>query len=168
MSFLEKPDLRRLFDYWRSLRRGRLMPSKNDIDPLDIGWALSRVFLMDYRPAEGFTYRLAGTEVSSVFGHSNLKGLNLRDVVKPERLALIESAWTRVAEDQSVVCMSGMVYHGVDRTSIGERLLLPLADEAGGPVTGLLGMTVANWVTGEVTEEMRAIDVKAIPVEEIP
>lgn len=69
---LDEPDLRRLAEYWRSLRRGRPMPAKGDIDPLDIGWALSRIYLMDYRPGEGFTYRLAGNEVSSVFGHSNL------------------------------------------------------------------------------------------------
>jgi hypothetical protein len=167
-DFLGEADLRKLFDYWRGLRRGRPMPSKNDIDPLDIGWALSRIYLMDYRPEDGFTYRLAGTEVSSVFGHSNLKGLNLRDVVNPERLALIESTWMRVVEERSVVSMSGMVYYGVDRVSVGERLLLPLADEADGPVTGLLGMTVTKWITGEVPEEYKLAHVKAIPVSEIP
>jgi hypothetical protein len=167
-DFLGEADLRKLFDYWRVLRRGRPMPSKNDIDPLDIGWALSRIYLMDYRPKEGFTYRLAGEEVSSVFGHSNLKGLNLRDVVNQERWALIESAWMRVVEESSVVCMSGMVYYGVDRTSVGERLLLPLADEPRGPVTGVLGMTVTQWVTGDAPKELRQAHVKAIPVNDIP
>jgi hypothetical protein len=143
------------------------MPAKCDVDPLDIGWALSRIYLMDYSPDRGFIYRLAGTEVSSVFGHSNLKGLSLRDVVSPERLPLVESAWMRVVEERSIVCMSGMVYYGVDRTSMGERLLLPLADEADGPVTGILGMTVARWVTGEPSEEMRQAQITAIPVRDI-
>jgi hypothetical protein len=167
-AYLNKPELLRLFDYWRSLRQGRPMPSKSDIDPLDIGWALSRIYLMDYRPGEGFIYRLAGTETASVFGRSNLKGLNLRDVVNPERLPLIESAWMRVVEEHSIVCMSGMVYFGVDRTSVGERLLLPLADESGGAVTGVLGMTVTEWVTGEVPEEVKQAQIKAIPVDTIP
>ncbi len=167
-DFLKKADLLRLFDYWRSLRRGRPMPSKGDIDPLDIGWALSRIYLMDYRPEEGFTYRLAGTEVASVFGHSNLKGMNLRDVVNPERRTLIETAWLRVVEERCIICMSGMVYYGVDRVSVGERLLLPLADEAAGPITGVLGMTIAEWVVGEVPEEMKLAQVKAIPVDTIP
>jgi hypothetical protein len=167
-AYLNKPELRRLFDYWRSLRRGRPMPSKSDIDPLDIGWALSRIYLMDYRPEEGFTYRLAGTEVSSVFGHSNLKGMNLRDVVNPERRDLIETAWLRVVEERSIICMSGMVYYGVDRISVGERLLLPLADEAEGPITGVLGMTVAEWLAGEVPEKVKQAHVKAVPVSDIP
>lgn len=164
---LENPDLLRLFDYWRGKRAGRPMPARQDIDPLEIGWALARIYLMDYSPGEGFTYRLAGAEVSKVFERANLKGLNLRDVIKPGRLALIEGAWMQVVEGPSIVCMTGMVYYGVDHTSVGERLLLPLADRTGGPVTGVLGMTVTRWVSGEVPEEMKFARVEAQPVSEV-
>ena len=164
---LGNPDLLRLFDYYCGKRHGRAMPARRDIDPLEIGWALDRIYLMDYVPQEGFTYRLAGAEVSKVFERANLKGLNLRDVIKPGRLALIEGAWMQVVEGPSVVCMTGMVYFGLDRTSVGERLLLPLADETGGPVTGVLGMTVTRWLTGEVPEEMKLARVEALPVSEI-
>ena len=165
---VSSPDLLRLFDYWRGKRQGRPMPARRDIDPLEIGWALSRIYLMDYDPKEGFTYRLAGTEVASVFGRSNLKGLNLRDVVKPGRWTLIEGAWMQAVDGPSVVCMTGMVYYGVDRTSVGERLLMPLADSVDGPVNGLLGMTVTDWITGDVPEELKLAKVEALPVSEIP
>ncbi len=164
---LRNPDLLRLFDYWRSKRGGRLMPARQDIDPLEIGWALSRIFLMDYTPEQGFVYRLAGAEISKVFERSNLKGLTLRDVVKPGRWPLIEGAWRKVVEGPSVVCMTGMVYYGVDRTSAGERLLLPLADEADGPVTGVLGMTVTRWLTDDVPEELKQAKVESRNVSEI-
>ena len=74
-SLIDDEDLRRLFDYWRVQRQGRPMPTRGDIDPLDIGWALSRIFLVDYIPAEGLVYRLAGADIASVFGRGNLKGL---------------------------------------------------------------------------------------------
>ena len=164
---ISSPDLLKLFDYWRSKREGRPMPARGDVDPLEIGWALSRIYLMDYDPEEGFTYRLAGTEVAKVFERTNLKGLNLRDVVKPGRQSLIEGAWMKVVEGPSVVCMTGMVYYGAERTSVGERLLLPLADAPDGPVTGVLGMTVTRWVSGDVPAEMKQAKVEALPVREI-
>lgn len=164
---LSNPDLLRLFDYWRGKRGGRPMPARQDIDPLEIGWALSRIFLMDYGPEQGFVYRLAGAEISNVFERANLKGLRLQDVVKPGRWPLIEGAWRRVVDGPAVVCMTGMVYYGVDRTSAGERLLLPLADDADGPVTGVLGMTVTRWLSGDVPEELKQARIESLHVSKI-
>ncbi len=138
--------MRRLFDYWRSRRRGRPMPSKEDIDPLDIGWALSRIYLLDYKPGEGFTYRLAGDAVAGVFGRANLKGLRPRDFLPPERAAPVEELFRRVVEDRSIMWMKGLIYLPADRTPTGERLFLPLGDKTGDRVTGVLGMTVVHAV----------------------
>ena len=168
LKLVSDPELRKLLDYWRSKRQGNLMPSKDDIDPLEIGWALSRIFLTDYRPEDGFTYRLAGADISGVFGRGNLKGLNLREVVKPERLEAIEKAWMQVVEKRAVVCMKGMVYLGVDRTAIGERLLLPLAGQPEGPVTGLLGMTVCEWVPSDVPRQVKLSRADYVAVSDIP
>ncbi|GAB4225390.1 MAG: hypothetical protein Tsb0032_31360 [Kiloniellaceae bacterium] len=167
-STLTHPDLLKFFDYWRSKRDGRLMPAKGDIDPIEIGWALSRIFLMDYAPETGFTYRLAGAEISEVFGRSNLKGLNLRDVLPPEGARIVEARWAPLVRDSAVICMKGMIYLAAERTPLGERLLLPLADDAEGPVTGLIGMTICEWVAGDVPTEMKQSPIWAIPVTSIP
>ena len=167
-DFISNPDLRKLFDYWRSKRQGRPLPSKSDIDPVEIGWALSRIFLMDYEPDSGFSYRLAGTDVSEVFGRSNLKGLNLRDILSPEGAQLVEGRWAPLVQDSAVICMKGMVYLAAERTPMGERLLLPLADESDGPVTGLIGMTICEWVAGDVPAELQQSPIQAIPVSSIP
>ena len=167
-TFITSPDLLRLFDYWRSKRQGRPMPAKNDIDPVEIGWALSRIFLMDYAPENGFIYRLAGSEVSEVFGRSNLKGLNLRDILPPEGAQIVEDRWAPLVQDSAVICMKGLVYLAAERTPLGERLLLPLADAADGPVTGLIGMTICEWVTGDVPAELKQSPIEAIPVSSIP
>jgi len=162
------PNLRKLFDYWRDRRQGRLIPSKDDIDPLDIGWALSRIFLLDYDSDEGFRYRLAGDDIARVFGRGNLKGLNLRDLVNPDRIEAIENIWRQVVDGRNVVCMKGMVYFGVDRIPIGERILLPLVDGGTDKVTGLLGMTVCEWVAGDVPEEVKLARYRSVPVAAIP
>src|SRR3546814_15597530 len=57
LKLLRDPELLRLLDYWRAQRRGRPMPSRKDIDPTEIPWALGRVFLVDYSPQEGVRYR---------------------------------------------------------------------------------------------------------------
>jgi len=65
------------FSYWQGLRRGRLMPARRDIDPLDIGALLPNVVLLDviHQPATervqgvsaglDFRFRLVGTEVAA-------------------------------------------------------------------------------------------------------
>ncbi len=167
-SFIADPELRKLFDYWRSKRQGRLMPSKNDIDPIDIGWALSRIFLLDYSPEDGFRYRLAGDEIARVFGRSNLKGLHLGDVLPAGRSDFVHQMWLPLIEGRCIMCMKGMVYLGADQTPIGERLVLPLADGESDEVTGLLGMTVCKWIAGDVPEEIKLARRETIPVAAIP
>lgn len=143
-SLISDVRLQRLFDYWNSKRRGRLMPSRGDIDPLEIGWALPYIFLVDYDPTRGITYRLAGGHVAGIFGHGNLKGLQPRDFLPPDRADVIEAAFRRVIEEPAVMVMRGMVYLRVDRLPMGERIFLPLADAESGAGNGALGMTVVR------------------------
>ena len=167
-KLLSEPDLLRLLDYWRDKRQGRDMPSKADIDPLEIPWALSRIYLTSYSPEDGFRYRLAGSEVSSVFGRSNLKGLTMRDILPPERARFVEDRWLPLVRDRTMIVMKGMIYLNAEQTPIGERIVLPLADEPGGPVTGTLGMTVCTWLSGDVPQEVKVSQVEYVPVERIP
>jgi len=165
---LRHPDLLRLLDYWRGKRRGRPMPSRDDIDPVEIGWALSRIFLVDYSPEDGFRYRLAGAEIAAVVGRGNLRGLSLIDFLTPERARFVEQRWLPLVRDRCVVVMSGMIYLAADRMPVGERLLLPLAEEPDGPVSGFLGMTVCEWQVGQPPRERSHSEVEYLPVGSIP
>ena len=167
-GFISDPDLRKLFDYWRGKRQGRPMPSKDDIDPVEIPWALNRIFLMDYDPKDSFRYRLAGSEISGVFGRSNLKGLTFSDILPPKGAQVVKERWTPLTERPAALSMKGLVYLAAERAPVGERLLLPLADTAGGPVTGVLGMTVCKWVTGLMPGEVKQSPLQVLPVSEIP
>lgn len=167
-EFIADPDLRKLFDYWRDKRKDRPMPSKDDIDPIEIPWALGRIFLMDYDPCDGFRYRLAGSEISSVFGRSNLKGLTFTDILPPEGARVVAERWTPMVEGPAAISMKGLVYLAAERTPMGERVLLPLADSTEGPVSGVLGMTVCEWVSDLAPHEVRQSAVKVLPVDQIP
>ena len=167
-DLISDPLLLRLFEYWRGKRAGRRMPARADIDPVQIPWALSRLFLVDYTPDDGFRYRLAGNELANLFGRGNLKGLTLMDFLPPERARFVEARWVPLVRDRCVVCMSGLVYLAAERTPIGERLMLPLADAADGPVTGFVGMTVCQWLSGDAARGAKHSPVDYIPVSEIP
>lgn len=63
------PLLRRAQSYWDEKRAGRTMPSRSDIDPLDIPDLLPCVNLIDIVPPDGrLLVRLVGTEICARFG----------------------------------------------------------------------------------------------------
>src|SRR3546814_18771531 len=93
LKLLCDPELLRLLDYWRAKRRGRPMPSRKDIDPTEIPWALGRVFLVDYSPQDGFRYRLAGAALASAFGRANMAGLRVRDLLTPDTRPFRTPPW---------------------------------------------------------------------------
>jgi hypothetical protein len=79
------PLLRQAHAYWDGRRRGRRMPARADIDPLDILPLLPHVILMDVlRDAKpgwplDFRYRLLGTRVDAMM-NARYTGLCLSDL----------------------------------------------------------------------------------------
>lgn len=146
---VKEPQLQRLADYWGRLCAGRRMPGRQEIDPLDIPWALSRIFVVErVSTPQEWRYRLAGEEIERAFGKRSLRGLGLDDMLPPAMARRVRARWRPLAERGCAVYMHGLVYKAADRYSFGGRLLLPLADGAEDRVTGLIGMTE---VTGPPT-----------------
>lgn len=66
-SVLRYDSLRQALAYWNSKRRGRRMPARRDLDPIEIPRLLPRIILTDVlRDPLDFRYRLIGTEVVAV------------------------------------------------------------------------------------------------------
>jgi hypothetical protein len=62
------PRLEHTYDYWREKAAGRAMPSRADIDPIEIPKLLPDVMLVE-RMADGrYRYRLIGTENQTAHG----------------------------------------------------------------------------------------------------
>jgi len=161
-DFLRSKHVIRLFDYWCAKRAGRDMPARLDIDPIEIPWALSRIFLIDFEPPRTFRYRLAGQEITEIFG-AGMKGCTLEDIHSPDACERVTTRWMNLVDTRSVLCMKGLVYLPKDRIPMGERILLPLAEEDGGPVSGLVGMTVCEWVPGPRPPEHKLADMEIVP-----
>src|SRR3546814_19021871 len=107
-QLLRNPDLLRLLGYWRSKRSGRAMPSRRDVDPTEIPWALSRIFLVDYSAQDGFRYRLAVYEIASAFGRANMTGLLFSGFLPPERARFVEERWMPLVRYRCLVAMPGL------------------------------------------------------------
>jgi hypothetical protein len=72
LDFLDRcsPQIREFYEYWESARRGRPMPARADIDPVEIPRLLPSVVLVDvgYDPVR-LRYRLVGTREVEVRGY---------------------------------------------------------------------------------------------------
>ncbi|WP_420404497.1 PAS domain-containing protein [Nisaea sp.] len=167
-DFLEEPQSLQLFDYWCSKRAGRIAPSRQDIDPSEIVSLLSVIYLVDFEAPDIFRYRLAGTDIAETFGHGNLKGQTLGDILADQGREFVTARWLPVVTEGLVVCMKGQIYNSVNRFAFGERILLPLAETPNGPMTGLLGMTFCKWVDRIGPAERRDSDMMTFRAADIP
>lgn len=172
LSLITEPRLLRLAQYWLSKQAGRPMPTRGDIDPLDIVWALPNIYLIDYERASGtYRYRLAGSEIEAVYRHvlgsRSMRGATLRDFLDSYKADLVERRWNGLVARGDIIYMRGLIYHAADRILTGERLLLPLAEHGESLPTGLLGITVSEWQpdTGEFSGN--GLDIFAIPLSEV-
>jgi len=68
------PDIRLLHAYWEKQRGDRLMPSRTDIDPVDIPRLLPHVLMYNVDGPGRYTVRLVGEAVRSFVGR-NTAGL---------------------------------------------------------------------------------------------
>ena len=129
---VESPILQRLLADWQVRRRGRLLPSRGDFDPLDLKYVLGKLLLVDVlgpdvagRPLQ-FRYRLVGTELAARVG-VDLTGRTLDDYPSPEYREFMRRRYTQTVEERrplSSVQTRLVVDNQVRRY---EALLLPLA-----------------------------------------
>ncbi len=132
--------LRRLLTYWQDKRCDRLMPSKTDIDPIDIPWALSRIWICDYLPDSGrFRFRLAGEQINTHWGY-NISGRYLDEIMPAERLELVMTKLRNVVDGPAIVHVIGQAYLDEKLFVKNERIILPLSDD-GQTVSSVLGAT---------------------------
>ena len=172
LDVVTEPDPLRLADYWRAKRNGRAMPRREDIDPVDIPWALSRLYLVDYdRELETYRYRVAGAEIENVFAKTSqrrsMRGATIEEALPPGVARLLRKRWRPLVEEGAIIYMRGLIYVAVDRVPIGTRLLLPLGNSDDDSVTGLIGLTDFEWQSRTEAESDPQLDIWYIPLDEI-
>lgn len=140
---LRSAGLRRLHAYWLARCAGRPMPARRDIDPLEFGWLLGHVSLIDVLPQPPwFRFRLAATGAVASLGYE-VTGRPITAVRGPELRAYLEQQYRRVVDSQQP--------HGdrLDRLLDGrhwrsEAVYLPLSGD---------GASVDMVMVGRVAED---------------
>lgn len=123
--------LRRLLRHWLERRGDDLAPKRSAIDPTAIGPILASVWMCDYLPNErSFRMRLAGEDINRVYGR-NVTQCTFDEIISPGLLPDLLQRYRRVVEEPSIMHCTGNIYLASDRSEVGERLVLPLADESG-------------------------------------
>jgi len=127
------------FAYWRGRAVQRAMPSRADIDPIDLVEALPRIMLVDVIPAApvDFRYRLSGTGICEVHG-ANHTHKRPRDLMPPAFGELIHEHYCAAVQRRAPL-LHLIVLDTDDRELSYARLLLPLSED-GTAVTMLMAV----------------------------
>ncbi|HEX3498468.1 MAG TPA: PAS domain-containing protein [Stellaceae bacterium] len=137
LTFGDGPDGERLgaiYRYWESKRHGRLMPSRADIDPLELKPYLSQLVLLD---VEGepprFRYRLVGTEVTRVrrgLSSSDPTGRFVDEVTHHQGTDTVLAHYRRVVTERKPSTDAGTYTPSPERPWVRfSRLVLPLSSD---------------------------------------
>lgn len=114
--------------YWRQLRRGRPMPSRTDIDPVDLRGMLPYVYLLDVEGPSRYRYRLIGQNIVDNLGH-NATGLLADEALFGEGLAEILRMYDFVAANGAPVLNRGRAFWVDFSWRRYVSLLMPLSSD---------------------------------------
>lgn len=176
----EKSALTEMRSYWESLRSGRLVPLRSEIDPREISGALEYGFILERLQPGAVRFRLAGMHLCDLMG-MEVRGMPLRSFISPTSRARFSSSLERVftqPEIQEYI----MVSEDSNGTQLKAKLLiLPLKSDGGGvdraigcfTTEGVVGLAprrfriletrVTNLSDGTQTREMEPAQTSAIP-----
>lgn len=130
-----------VYDYWNRKRRGRAMPARADIDPVDIPHLLGRLYLVDTAETLGaFRFRLYGSALAQGFGRDRT-GSQFHETPEIHGDAAVAGAYWRVYSDGLPDYVRGRPIAPDTTFRMYSRLLLPLSDD-GVQVNMILGAIV--------------------------
>ena len=118
--------LKRVYAYWLERRGAKRYPSRSDIDPVDFGFALGQVSLIDVLDApRRFRYRLVATTLTDRLGYE-MTGKFLDQIPESETRAYTEALYTKAVSLQAPLYeRDEIVLNG--RMWKYEALVLPLS-----------------------------------------
>jgi hypothetical protein len=128
-SRIRHPRLIRLYEHWDAKCKDRLMPSRADMDPLDLPIALGHLLLMDVigPPPWRFRYRLIGSALTQRAGR-DFTGRFVAEIPERDYRDSIIEWHTGVVEQRAPRCE--LTRRVIDRRWLHyEILTLPLSSD---------------------------------------
>jgi len=121
--------LRVAYGYWLSKREGRLMPSRSDIDPVEIPALLPYVMLIDVVPEPlDFRYRLIGTAARNIM-RRDYTGLLFSELAGKGAGSVLWHGCELVVRSKMPISMSPPYVGAEPSLKECENVLLPLSDD---------------------------------------
>lgn len=98
MDKILSPRLQRIFHDWEEWRRDRELPSRADFSPLDLGYILGNLSLIDvaYNPLR-FTYRLHASNLTQRM-NKEMTHKSIDDLPAPDHARRVRKHFTEVVE----------------------------------------------------------------------
>jgi hypothetical protein len=137
---MKQPTSRILFDYWNDVRRGRLAPTRFEIEPSRIAPILSETFILERTSGPAYPFRLAGTRICEIVGQE-LRGTDFRSLAG-EDIRTVTRALETVTHEGAVAVLELEAATPDERTVTLEAIVLPLTHPAKS-VTRYLGAITA-------------------------
>lgn len=162
------PQVGDVFAHWCSIRRGRLVPRRDDIDPGRIASALPHVWIYRWRPERrSFQNVLAGEEIHHAWTFS-IRGKFIDEMFGDEA-TILRDRWFDLLQRPAIAYgrLSGDPRNA--RYKGAERLSLPLVDQEGQPY-GVFGITIYDFdrLHVEDTTIPPLLDVVIVPCAALP
>lgn len=148
-SHLKDPLLLQFLTYYLNLRQGDRVPRRGQVSPMDFPRLLSNVFLYECdTTAQDFHLRLAGSQVAELL-QTVKAGTKMSDVFPPDVFPIVLQRYRRICTELVVMHNIGKVFHLMGGTGMGERIAMPLLDNAGVP-SFIIGATVYTLPKHEI------------------
>lgn len=144
-------------NYWDSLRAGRMMPLRSEVDPREMSPFLEHCFVLQHAGPGDTRFRLAGMALTDLMG-MELRGMPLRSIIEPEERSIFSAELERTFETPEIQEYR-LISDGPNVPRLTARLLiLPLkgddimADRAIGCLTsdGMTGIPPRRFRIEEV------------------
>jgi hypothetical protein len=145
IDFLRRPENQaflEFYEYWRRKAAGKAMPSRADLDPLEIPQLLPGVFLVDVVPGppRRFRFRLVGTRIAELEGE--MTGKFLDEFIPGSSGTAMGRQYEDAAEGRIGMRRETLRWHEHERQHINyDVLLLPLSRD-GATIDMLFGFCV--------------------------
>jgi len=142
------------YDYWRRIAAGRAMPSRRDLDPVDIPRLLPHVMLVEVHGPGRYRYRLIGTANAQEHG-LNATGRFLDEVLKgPQYRAHVLGLYDECVRERRPVYSESLFL--ADKGGAIERhtkvLFMPLSED-GTAVNQVFVVQVFHYVEQKTRDQ---------------
>ena len=146
--------VRRVEAYWEAQRKGRIVPSRSDIDPLGLDGALSHVFIAE-RISKGLArFRIAGSHMHNLVG-LDVRGMPVSAIFESEDRKTLAGGLEEVFDHPSTLHLTIQSAANFGRRRLsGEMMFLPLRSDLG-EVSRALGIAVLDGEVGRTPRRLK-------------